>query len=309
VYCVNCGNAYEPSYKFCNYCGQPVPSSGSSQEEVDAFDQANVAAASSQMVAVAPALLPTEPPPLVEAKPMSAVEPPPYARFVSLTVGSTLLISVLVFNIAEAVVRKHWDNTGVTVMAVLGSGLLASSAGGAWRRVIAVEPEIDITLKRRHRRVLRNSVVISLLFFTSAALVGAAIGKSGEEAIQLAADLRRMNTVGDRISKARNGVEATIGSYVNMYKTIAPDVQDLESTLGRLKTELGMYDRKFPAQHEQTSKSIAGMETGLRRMALLRQQIEVAKQIETLDPSQQVAAWKTRMLPILADEDALSKSK
>jgi hypothetical protein len=118
-----------------------------------------------------------------------------------------------------------------------------------------------------------------------------------------------MNTVGDRISKARSAVEATIPSYVQMYKTIEPDVQELEPTLRRLKTELALYDGKFPAQHEQTSKSIADMETGLRRMALLKQQIEVSKQIEALDPNQQFAAWKAQMQPLLDSEEALDKAK
>lgn len=118
-----------------------------------------------------------------------------------------------------------------------------------------------------------------------------------------------MTTVGNRISKARSDVGATIASYVEMYKTIAPDVQDLESTLGQLKTELAVYDSKFPGQHEQTAQSIAGMETGLRRMTLLKQQIEVAKQIEALDSSEQVPAWRTQMLPLLTEEDALTKAK
>jgi hypothetical protein len=86
-------------------------------------------------------------------------------------------------------------------------------------------------------------------------------------------------------------------------------VQELDSTLRRLKTELGAHDGKFPTQHDQTSKSIASMETGLPRTALLKQQIEVSKQIDALDPSQQFAAWQTQMLPILASEEALDKTK
>ena len=51
------------------------------------------------------------------------------------------------------------------------------------------------------------------------------------------------------------------------------------------------------------------METGLRRTALLKRRIEVAKQIEALDPNDQVAAWRTQMLPLLAEEDALDKDE
>jgi hypothetical protein len=90
--------------------------------------------------------------------------------------------------------------------------------------------------------------------------MGAAIGQNRSEAVQLTADLDRMNTEGDRISKARNAVEATIPSHVQMYKNVEPDVQEFEPPLRRLKTDLALYDGKFPAQHEQTSKSIVGME-------------------------------------------------
>ena len=307
MHCVNCGKPYDPDYKFCNYCGYALPSSGAKEGDA-APAQPMIAGDAPAAVAEAPAISGTEPPPF-PGPPTLAVESAPYAPFVSFTLGSVLLLSVLVFNVAQAIVRNRLEYSIVNVMAALGGARLARSALVAWRRVVAAEPEMDATLKRRHQRVLRNGVIISLLFFTSAAMIGGAIGKSRDEAVQLAADLERVKTVGSLITKARTGVEATIASYVEMYKGIAPDVKDLESTLSRLKTELGIYDSKFPAQHEQTSKSIAGMETGLRRMTLLKQQIEVAKQIEALDSSEQVPAWRTQMLPLLAEEDALTKAK
>jgi hypothetical protein len=239
------------------------------------------------------------------AQPESAL----YAIFVSLVLGSALFISAVIFNTAQAFARNRWESTISTVVATTAAVLLARSAWGAWRRIVVAEPEEGDMLKRRHRRVLGTSGVILVLFFTTSAIVGAAIGKSRVEAVQLSADLERMTAVGNRISKARSTVEVTIASYIVMYKAIEPDVQDLESTLGRLITELGVYDGKFPTQHEQTSKSIAGMETGLQRVALIKQQIEVAKQIDALDPGQQFTAWKMQMLPLLASEDALDKSK
>ena len=305
MFCVNCGKAYEPSYKFCNHCGFPLPSIVG-QGEGEHAPEPPLGAATSVDTATetdeGPTLVPTAtaPPPQESA---------PYATFVSLLLGSTLLISVVVFNVADGFARNRWQATILTAVAMVVAALLARSARCAWRRVTSIEPETDAMLKRRHRRVLRNSAIIVLLFFTSAAIIGAAIGRNRAEAVQLAADLEQLSTVGDRISKARSAVEATIPSYVQMYKTIEPDVQELEPTLPRLKTELALYDGKFPAQHEQISKNIAGVETALRRMALLKQQIEVAKQIETLNLNQQLAAWKAQMMPLLANEDALDKSK
>jgi hypothetical protein len=132
------------------------------------------------------------------------------------------LISVLVFNVADALARNRWRATISTVVATVAAALLARSARGAWHRVVVVEPENDAMLRRRHRRVLRNSAVIILLLLTSAAIVGTAIGQSGAEALQLATDLERMTTVGNRISNARSAVEATITSHTEMYKAIAP---------------------------------------------------------------------------------------
>ncbi len=218
-----------------------------------------------------------------------------------------LLFSVVIFNVADALVRNRWETTISTVIAAVGAVLLARSARGAWRRVVGVEPETDTILRSRHRRVLRNSAIITILFLTTAAIVGAAIGQNRTDAIQLAADLEQMKTVGDRISKARSVVEATIPSYVQMYKSIELDVNLLDSTFRRLKAELEVYDGKFPAQHERTSKSIAAMETGLRRMALLKQEIEVANQIEALDPNRQFAMWETVDAPLLSSEEALDK--
>jgi hypothetical protein len=309
MFCVNCGKPYEPSHKFCNYCSYPLPSSGGQREGDSAPDQPIVAVAASvdPSFIEAPVTL-SEGPTLVPAPP-PLPERAPYAIFVSFALGSALLLSVSVFNVAEALARNRWEATISTVVATVAAALLARSARGAWRRVVGIEPETDVSLRRRHRRVLWNGVVIVLLFFTGAAAVGAAIGQSRAEAIQLAADLEHMSTVGNRISKARSAVEATITSYVQMYKAITPDVEELESTMRRLKTELGVYDRKFPAQHEQTSKSIAGMETGLRRTTLLKQQIDVSKQIDALDPAHQFAAWQTQMLPLLTSEEALDKAK
>jgi len=260
VFCVNCGKAYAPSYKFCNHCGHPVPSNVGQNEGERAPDQPVAAAAAPVDAApetpdfqaglmpglgdgggpgtlecpkcrlISPegasrcdcgfSFVPTAIEQLAEAAPPS--ESAPYATFVSLLLGSALFGSVVVFNIADWFTRNRWGATISTIVATVAAVLLARSAWGAWRQVVAVEPETEALLKRRHRRVLRNSAIIILLFFTTAAIVGAVIGQNRAEAAQLDADLDRMNTVGDRISKARDAVEATIPSYVHMYKIIEP---------------------------------------------------------------------------------------
>jgi hypothetical protein len=57
------------------------------------------------------------------------------------------------------------------------------------------------------------------------------------------------------------------------------------------------------------AESIAGFNTGIRRMALLKKQIAVAKRIDGLDQNDQMIIWENEMLPLLKQEDALDKSK
>ena len=307
MFCVSCGNSYE----FCNHCGHPLPSGvGQSVGEVASDKPVLVEVAT---VDAARETLENHNEGLTLAEPVPTPPPPsevaPYARFTSLVLGAALLMSVLVFNIGHAFSRHRWEATISTIVAMVLAALLARSARGAWHRIIAVEPENDSLLRLRHRQILRKSAVIIVLLFASAAIVGIAIGQSRAEAVQLGADLQQLTTVGGRISKARSAVQATIASYVEMYKAIEPDVQELESIEGRLKTELGVFDGKFPSQHEETSKSIVGMDQGLRRMALLKQQIEIAKQIDALDPGKQFSVWKRQMLPLISKEEELDKAK
>jgi len=125
----------------------------------------------------------------------------------------------------------------------------------------------------------------------------------------LGADLLDMRALGDRISKARVAADETVDGYVQMYISIEPDVDHLESVLNHLTGELATYDAKFPQQKQQTSETISGKNTELHRMALLKQQITVARIIENLDPNARIQVWRNQMQPLLDQEIALDKSK
>jgi hypothetical protein len=142
-----------------------------------------------------------------------------------------------------------------------------------------------------------------LLFLTTAAIVGNAIGNSGKEAVQMASDFRQMSRIGDRISQARNAVSRTIPAHLEMYKSIETDVQEFDTSLRRLQTDLATYDGKFPNQHDETVKSIHEIEVGLR------QEIGVAKEIESLDPALQWSVWQNKMQPLLDAENKLDNVK
>jgi hypothetical protein len=145
-------------------------------------------------------------------------------------------------------------------------------------------------------------MVLMVLSLTTAGLVGVAIGKNRREAAQLVTDLGEMRVIGKRISAARSNVVRTVESHVEMYKKIEPDVVALKAVMERLKDELAIYDSKFPAQHSDTMASVASVETGIKRMKLLTEQVAVAKQIELLSDTSQLSAWQSRMQPLLDRE-------
>ena len=243
-----------------------------------------------------------------ETAPEHHVQPlQPYARFSAQLIGACVLFSVFAFELADGSTRHEWDAVPFVSLVFIFGCVFAVIAQRTWRRVILNEGD-DVS-RRRNRRLLIAAAVISVGMLAAAVLIGMVIGQNRTEAAQLSADLKRMSEVGDRVSKARNAVGSTMESYVKMYDAIEPDVQDLESTLQRLKTELTIYDSKFPSQHEATAKSIAGIETGMHRAILLKQQIEVAKKISDTPPLVMGQVWREQMLPLLTQEEDLDKAK
>ncbi len=236
-------------------------------------------------------------------------ENPPYAVFVSTLLGCLLLLSVVIFNAADAFARKRWNSRTSTLLATLGGCLLVGACWQAWKRLIAVEPETDLKLKFRHHNVIVTTVVFTLVFFAISATVGLVIGRNGAEMTQLATESNRMAALGRRISEGRNAAEATVPSQIMMYEKIEPDVQEWESSLGRLRADFAIYDAKFPDRHQETAKYIADVDVGLRRAALLKQQIAVAKAIKLFDAHEQWVGWQTRMQPLLDQDNALDSTK
>jgi general stress protein CsbA len=247
--------------------------------------------------------------PTPEQTPNSILESPPYAAFAIRFLSASIVGSFLVVNLADAIARGHWVAKVYTIILLVIAILFAKSTSAVWHQIITTEPETDPALKRIHRRVLRRCAVMFILLFTAAAAVGSAIGTSGSQEIKLTADLAQVQVVGSRISKARDSVEPTVASHIQMYRTIEPDVLGLNAALQKLRDDYRIYDSKFPEQHKTILANQADVETGLQRMAILELQIGVAKQIDALDPNLQLAAWNQQMQPLLDREDALDSTK
>lgn len=239
-------------------------------------------------------------PPVILSAP---VETPPYAVFVSIALGLGLCLSVAAFNAAHNLGQASWRVSPLSLIASVVAVVLMLRMPGTWRRIESYPDEPG-----DHKKLLRRSAFFVLLFVATAAVLGREVGKDGRETGQLIADFSEMSRVGGRISEARNSVEPTVPAHIVMYKRMESDVHDFEAVLKRIQAELPAYDEKFPDQHQQTLKNIDSIEIGLKRAALLQQQIAVARDIESLDPIPRFQAWEKRMLPLLDAETALDKN-
>jgi hypothetical protein len=264
-----------------------------------------------------------EPLPLLaagSALPISPTPPPiraqttraRYATFTVWYLASVLSGSCAIFTIACGVGGKSIGDiaTMVLIVSLVAACILVVAGGRTWRRIVAVEPANDVALKKRRRRVLVKAAVFAILFGSVSSGVGYVIGQNGAEAAQIKADLSEMQDTGDRISKARtpNG-SVTIDWYIQMYKSIEPSVDHLDVVLHRLANEYPSYGAKFPQNDQTAATVVSNFNNGIRRMDLLKKQIDIAKRIEGSDADLQTLVWRTEMMPLFEQEDALDKSK
>jgi hypothetical protein len=336
-FCVNCGKPYEPSFKFCNFCGHEIAQPHTTATGVEAsttdtrksdgdyshtYDSGASATesvavrvkdqfAETSVSDVLPALLPEESKqiqaPIAPPKPLE-VEQPPYAAFTLWFISTVGLYSCADFAIFQALARDTFSANAITVLiACIALGTVCTEGmRRAWRRVASTEVSGDDVIRRRRKRVIVKTVVFGILFLAAAAGTGYAIGQSGAQAAQVEGDMAEMRSLGGRITKARSPVgNPGISWYIQMYPQIEPDVIKLDNVLHRLATEYPAYAANFPGQDEQTRQFVANINTDIERMTLLEQEIAVAKKIQTVDESQQFSVWTAEMDPLLKKEDAL----
>jgi hypothetical protein len=215
-----------------------------------------------------------------------------------------LCLSVVAFNAAHNLGQGYWRVSAIALMACVAAIVLMLWLPRVWRRIEAHPDELG-----HQKSLLRRTIFFVLVFMMTAAIVGLEIGKDGKATGQLVQDFHEMRIVGERISEARNSVEPSVPAHIVMYKAIEPDVRDLDAILRKIQAELPAYDDRFPDVHEQTLKSMASVNTGLKRASLLQEQIAVARDIESLDPAPRFQAWKQRMQPLLDAETALDKNE
>lgn len=308
MFCRFCGVTLPEDSTFCHSCGKRLISSEPTLQHSDADSTPRSAPAPpAPSTAASPALgTAAAAQQLLDQPAIPAIaSDPPYARFVLSSLVSAVMASVLAFNIADAAARGKWDSTVSTAIATVLCLLLVSYSVKIWSQIKPGSGNEESGIVQRKLR--SRNVFFGILFIATGAVMGTLIGTSGAETNHLIEDSHKVREIGDRIAAARNSAARTVVGQVSMYKDIEPDVVTWDSFLRRMQKDLVVYDQKYPADHQNTAASIRSVEIGLKRADLLRRQIALAKEIETLRPEAQWDAWRTRMQPLLDDENALDK--
>ena len=230
---------------------------------------------------------------------------PPVVRFVLLALGTMLTVSVIAFAVSDDIARSAlsvWLPLLVAVFILPFLLYLTIKTLGTLKYLTVANEAVG----QARIRLLKQSIVFGVLFTIISSGVGYGIGTSGSETHRMLADEDRYAAVGKRISDQRNSGGTTVPTQIAMYDRLEPDVRDFARICATLHAELTVFDGKYPSQHQTTEASLHNIDNGAKRAGLLLQEIEVARRIASLESTQQWSVWKSDMVPLLDQEDALN---
>ena len=302
-FCVNCGRPYEASDNFCNSCGKPVP------VIINRIPEATTPKPESFSTPPSPVIATNVPPPPPAAdsdEAKSQDQPtPPFGRFTLFALLGMTCCSTLGFVVMDDAYRGRAYLLPFSIMVCIALAICVRQARGIWGKIGAIEAGDNSRVHLRGVMAWRLSFFL-VISIAGGMTIGGLVGKSGSETEAYVADLALYRQIGDRISQARDSAEQTIAGQLDMYRKIEPDVVALKPVVDRLKDENQEYATKYPASRETNLSSEHTFEKTGKRDELLVKQIAVAKEIGTLPTEDaQLALYREKMLPILADEDRL----
>jgi hypothetical protein len=273
MFCNRCGSEMPDCAKFCFACGQ-------AQQEVT----------------------PTLPNETLENETT-------YAPFVFRLLCSSFVFAACIFDFSQLAIQKApaINYLRPILLAVVGLWI-AYAARHAWSSLLRQEAALGSVSLQKHKKIRKPAIIIGLVFLSIAGLFGYRIGESRFELKTLNIDLAEYRTLGDNVSKFRSRAGATVSDYIQMYETIEGDTNALDRNVSKLIPELSKYKNDFPEYSTQTEQSIRNVENTRRRLALIHQQIELAKKLKRVEDTEQSSAWKEEMIPLLEQEDKLDQS-
>jgi hypothetical protein len=216
-----------------------------------------------------------------------------------------LLAAIVSFSIALFCLVLAWE------MHAAGRDLLfavqlGGAAGVSFWFALKKSKEIKLSPESKGLRSLTlASICICLMFCSVAVGMGVQLGSRRAAFVALMNDWKHLHQVGQRISYKRNRVSANIPAYLDMYKAISADVQDMQATTQKLLEEEQRYQTEYPEYSDTATKEMADLRIAQQRAALLSQQIKIAEKMSIQNEQERLATWRNEMTPVLEQEDAL----
>jgi hypothetical protein len=296
MFCVNCGKPYDSTYRFCNYCGGPLQALASLKDGGDGSTNAQGN--------------PIEPPPIpFEVEPGAPTGTPKTTCFQRLAVSYVgLLISccAVVLGISEYYASIGVEYKTSALSRVADTLFVISATAVVIFAVLTVKAwKVSAVDRRANRLAVVGTVYLVLVTFLCG-LFGNSIGQSRRSLVRVRSEINSVNEVGRRIGQARSAKLNYISEYISVYRGLEADVDEYESANRKLEADLQEYNMRFPEESKSTIESLANTRVELRRVALLRKQISVLKEVEELDPNLQVQMWQSSFVPLLKEEDKLN---
>src|ERR1041385_2382059 len=302
--CTGCGNECYETDKFCQRCGTFLSGQQGSYAAAPMFgavpSQPTPVAGSGAAVSPAPPFSSRDNPSSSYSAEAHPIQPAPYASLMGL-----LLVAIVCFSIALFCFVLAWE------MHFAGRNLLVAAqlAGAAFvafwfslkkGKQIKVGPQ-----SAGLRSLARASIFIGIMFCSVAVGMGIQLGSKRAAFLALMDDWAHLQQVGQHISDKRNRVSAEIPAYLDMYKAISADVQDLQATAKKLLEEEERFQAEYPEYTANATKEMADLRITQQRAALLSQQIQIAEKMSLQGEQERLVTWRNEMAPVLEQEDAL----
>jgi hypothetical protein len=302
--CTGCGNECHETDKFCLRCGTFLAIQQGTYAAAPMFGTpaSQPAAMTGEGTAVSPAPVPSslDNPSGSYANEAYPIKVPPYAALLRL-----LLATIVFFSIALFCLVLAWEMHAAGWYLLFAAQLAGASGVSLW---FALKKSKEIKLNptsKGLRSLTLASICICIMFCSVAVGMGIQLGSKRAAFIALMNDWAHLQKVGQEISDKRNRVPAEIPAYLNMYRAISADVQDMQATTQKLLEEEQRFQTEYPEYSDTATKEMADLRIAQQRAALLSQQVKIAETMAIQNEQERLATWRNEMAPVLEQEDAL----
>jgi hypothetical protein len=236
----------------------------------------------------------------------------PYASMALLLVAASVLLAinvrglVLSLIIPSELVARRVAYLGVAL-------LLVSLAHKAWKTILAREPENRQTLKRRHRVIAWLVAAVFLGSLVIGALYGVAGGYQRQQTLKVLHDFAVARIFETNIDAAENRVMDSPEDYADVCSTLALLAAEWQTHLDELSVDATQLQRVQLLQKPEFRKEMKGLQEIMtldrRKLHLVRQQIALNNEAQSIDPDKRQAFRQSHFPPLRQQIRSLDREK